>query len=368
MSRLNEFEKSKKYHKKDKTVRKRILNILTIILIVLLILVICGAAFLYFTWKKGKDAIVSAPLEVNLKVEDAFEEIEEKPVIHNAGTLVEYKGKTYDINSNITTCVLAGIDTDELGNSDKYSAGQADVIIVAAYDLQKGDVKFIVIPRDTMVDMDIYSAKDSYTGVKENFEGIEKQAICLSFAYGDGKQISCEYLKSSVSRLLMGIPINSYAVIDLNGVGAMNDAVGGITLTSLETIDKFTEGETITLDNETALQYVRARRSDIVDADKYRRQRQKQFINEFTKVAVDKIKTDLSVVAKLYSVATTYGFTDYTLSRVTYLASTAIQNGVNLYDFTTIPGEYKQNGNFAEFYSDTQGLFELILDVFYNEV
>ena len=51
---------------------------------------------------------------------------------------------------------------------------------------------------------------------------------------------------------MFGIPIRSYAALDHHGIGPINDAVGGVTVTPHETFGSFTKGKTVKVgkDNE----------------------------------------------------------------------------------------------------------------------
>ena len=64
---------------------------------------------------------------------------------------------------------------------------------------------------------------------------------------------------AAVRRLFYNVPINSYVALDLDGISYMNDAVGGVGLTPIETFRNFTEGETVTLWGKDAESYVRYR-------------------------------------------------------------------------------------------------------------
>ena len=78
-----------------------------------------------------------------------------------------------------------------------------------------------------MTDVALYSEGGSYIGT-ENLQ------LCLSYAYGDGKALSCDNTVISVSRIFYNIPINSYFSLDLEGIAAVNDSVGGVLFHSDE--------------------------------------------------------------------------------------------------------------------------------------
>ena len=68
-------------------------------------------------------------------------------------------------------------------------------------------VDLISIPRDTMVEMDIYNGTDF---IKE-----ETNQLCLAYSYADGKALSCENATSSISRILQNVPIEKYYALNL---------------------------------------------------------------------------------------------------------------------------------------------------------
>ena len=166
--------------------------------------------------------------------------------------------------------------------------------------------------------------------------------------------------------MLMGIPVSKYASLDLEGIGPLNDAVGGITLTAIETIDKFVKGETITLWGEDAMHYVRSREHYTVSADAGRQARQRQYIEAFIKKAVEKAKSNFSFVQSFYNTAQSYSLTNVTLDEFTYLASSAISSNFVFGDFSTVPGTYSAYGENAAYNINQTGLFELILDIYYK--
>ena len=64
--------------------------------------------------------------------------------------------------------------------------------------------------------------------------------------------------RDTVSRLLFNVPIEYYLVLDVNGVGALADAVGGVEVVALQDVPKtdMREGQPYVLKGEQARQYV----------------------------------------------------------------------------------------------------------------
>ena len=89
--------------------------------------------------------------------------------------------------------------------------------------------------------------------------------IATAYAYGIGGKSSCDNMIRSVSGLLGGIPIDGYLAMNMGGIPLMNDAIGGVELTALQSISvpdqgiHINKGETVTLSGQEAYYYLRGR-------------------------------------------------------------------------------------------------------------
>ncbi|MBR2732435.1 MAG: LCP family protein [Clostridia bacterium] len=334
---------------------------LRVILIVLLALILIAAGVFGSIWLRGRNNLHPND-EFDLKAEGIGLSDDTAPVVHDSGKRIEYKGEIYQFNENIVSFALIGVDKETLGTDygKVGTGGQADTLALVLYDTATGKIRVAVIPRDTMVEINTYDVEGGYIDIKE-------QQICVAYAYGDGKESSCQNTMVSINRLLMGIPVDYYLAMDMDGIPALNDAIGGVTLTCLETEGRFTAGETVTLRGEDADAYVRDRNMNKLDADTARRARQKQYMEAFLAQTLEQIRHDFSLVTKLYNQAMPYVVTDITLDKVTYAATTALRNHVAIADYKTVPGTYVQGPKLAEYHVDKTALFEMILDLFYEK-
>lgn len=284
-------------------------------------------------------------------------------VTYDEGKTVVYNDITYALNENIVTVAAMGVDRESFGlQNDKIgTAGQADMILVVAMDLKSGNLTGILIPRDAMVDVDQYTVDGAYVGV-------DRMQVCLSYAYGDGRETSCQNVLTSVQRILYGIPVHLYGVMDLDGIHALNDAIGGVTVTALETFDEFVEGEPVTLLGAQAESYVRSRNTAELNSDALRRERQIQYLQAFVKKGIRAAIDDIGIVGRLYNAATEYGFTNVSLSKATYLATTLLTKGVSFDNFLSLQGELQDADPYPEYILDEQAVFETVLQVFYTPV
>ena len=238
---------------------------------------------------------------------------------------IEYKGHTYVYNENVVTMAFLGVDKRELGKAENHTStnGMADTDIVVAIDKVSGKTSMIAVPRDTMVDVDVFD-KDG------NFKKTKEMELCIAYAYGDGFGTSCKNVTKSISRILYNVPIDKYFALDLNGIQPINDSIGGVKVQSLYDLPDYgvKKGDTVHLTGDLTEAYVRTRDMDNLNASLNRTQRQVQYLNAFADKVRGSVTSDFSVITNLYNTASDYCTTDLTVSNVTYLGSLLLQKGV----------------------------------------
>ena len=122
-----------------------------------------------------------------------------------------WKGKDYQYKENLLNILCIGVDKEEemaLRNDVDNSIGQADAIFLASLDLEQNKVRLIAIPRDTMVELEMYDSSGYYMGSRPG-------QLTLQYAYADGLHNSANLTMYQVSRLLNDIPIHAYAAINV---------------------------------------------------------------------------------------------------------------------------------------------------------
>lgn len=187
----------------------------------------------------------------------APEEPEKALEVVDEGT-IRYGGKLYRYNSDITTFLLLGIDSQQPENTDGTCNVDAfsDVIMLAAVDFRNRQISLLTLSRDTMCEFQ-----------RLNPDGSERDwatgQLALTFSYGDGALKSCEITKNAVSQALSDLPIQSCSALYLDGLRRLTDAVGGVTVTVLEDLSygyaSMQPGAEVTLDGAMAERYIRAR-------------------------------------------------------------------------------------------------------------
>lgn len=354
--------------KKKKNKGLKIFGVIAAVIIGILVIIAVTLIILMFRGQnralgdnKGVENVISIP-------SDTGASLEKDDTGNDTNTYIYYDGKKYRYNDKVTTILFAGIDKhadEQLGTYG--TAGQADCIIIAALDTETGEYKLMALSRDTMADVNVLKPDGS-------FKGTETQQICLAYAYGDGKEGSCENLKKSVSRVLFGIPINSYAAVDLDAIPILNDDVGGVNVKVIEDLSHkdpaLVLGANVTLYGKQAETFVRSR--DVngdENQNNLRMDRQKEYLSNFIKTTLSQTRSDIKTPIRLYNDVSDYMVTDIDVSMLTYYTSIFLKSGFSADDnFMKIPGTTTASEKYAEYYVDNDALFKIILDTYYIEV
>jgi len=204
------------------------------------------------------------------------------------------------------------------------ASGLFDVIVLAQLDVKNNLASIVQIPRDT------YAA---YT--EKSYKKLNGAAAALG---------GLEGLRSFLSGNL-GIPIDHYALVDLDCVGDIVDAIGGVTLdipADMDYEDK-AQGLSIhlkagkqTLNGDMAEQFLRFR-AGYITADLGRLDAQKLFISAFlTEV---KEHTNLPTIIRI--VRSLYGRveTDLSIGSTLKLVASALKLRPDRLTMATLPGE-----------------------------
>lgn len=206
-----------------------------------------GAVFLallvaggLFVWKIYSD-VASTTDEVYQDVDK--EEARQKPV--EIG------------NKEPFSVLLLGVDTGDLGRTEQ---GRSDTMMVVTVNPNTEQTSILSIPRDTYTEIVGRGTMDK---------------INHAYAFG-GVSMSI----NSVQKLL-DIPIDYYVEVNMQGVKDIVDTLGGVQVTPPLSFNyegyTFTEGQSVTLDGDTALAYSRMRYDD-PNGDYGRQGRQRQII------------------------------------------------------------------------------------------
>lgn len=280
--------------------------------------------------------------------------------------VISHNGQSYRYNKNIRTYLFLGIDTDEPVHKaeDGISGGQSDAMFLLVEDREKGKLSIISIHRNTMTTVKMYDKSGEYVG-----DGTLQ--ICLQHGYGDGERTSCQRTMDCVSNLFFNIPIHGYISLNMGGIGLLNDAIDGVEVTVLQDIENdnrnvhLVQGETKVLNGDEAYVYVRSRETSEFDSASDRLKRQEQYLNGLLPQMQRKIK-GVSSAASIYKKAEDYLYSNIDYARMA--DEMADMSYDSSQDMHSVPGEVVMGEQFEEFHVDEEGLYQLILDVFYDKV
>ena len=279
---------------------------------------------------------------------------------------VNYNGKVMAYNRDILTFLFMGIDKSGPAAAGKngIDGGQSDGNFLLVINPDTRQIDIIAINRNTMTDIDVYDEDGNYVGTGPG-------QICLQHGYGDGLAQSCERMEKAVSNLFYGLPINGYCSIGMDAVGALADAVGGVTVPRMTYENgEILYGKNETVTGEDAISYVRTRGNDY-DAATYRLEKQKRFLQNFVSKLKSSVEKDPTSIVTLYNSIKDYVVTDIDMTEIVYLADH--MNGYTLntdiYSMkgTTTPAEDAKTEH-EEFVYDEQSLYDMIIEIYYREV
>lgn len=287
----------------------------------------------------------------------------------SSNTIIEYQGKRYQYNESMHNILLMGIDSNKTAAEAAGDHDQSDVLVLAALNQDAGKMTLISISRDTMCDIQVLD----WNG---NPDYLMHTQLALSYAYGDGQHQSCQMTRDAVSNLFYGLPIHGYGSFYLEGISALNDAVGGVTVTILDDYpftaipggSQMHAGLEKTLTGREARIYIQARPETGLDSNHLRMQRQKQYMLSLISRAKQLIQQNPVSILNIYTAVDDYILTDLDLGEISYLATLAA--GMDFSgDLRSVQGNLVlSEDNFAELHVDETALYELMLDVFYTEI
>ena len=349
--RSGKKRKSPKPEKPGKRMSKGSRVLLTIVIVVVAIAMILGATVLILD-RIGHSAMTDDG--AGIRAHDDAENIE-------AGR-VRYKGQLYQYKSDISTILLMGVDSKEKSVAEGEFGGsnQADAIVLGVLDPMTKRITLISVSRDSMCDFEMLDENGKSLGTAH-------AQIALSYAYGDGGDISCQLTSDAVSKLCYDLPISAYASIYMNGIAQLTDLVGGITVTPDISFGQFVAGQPVVINSSNAETYLRYR-DHTVEGNNGRMERQKAVIIELAKAMLHKVRQNPASILTVYDGVSRNVTTNLSAASMIYLARTAAGMTLNT-DVQKIPGtSVLGEGSHAEFNVDETALYELILEIFYEPI
>lgn len=333
----------------DVRVLKGTAAILAVVLVLLL------GMLLLQRWESTQDAPVSSSGEVSSVEADA--PVDDREITY-------YNGTAYAKREDLETVLLLGVDKFEGETPEGYiNNQQADFLLLLVMDKENETCTPIQLNRDTMTQIQILGVTGEPAGT---FTG----QLALAHTYGSGEEDSCENTVLAVENLLYGVGIDHYVSLTMDGVALLNDLVGGVTVEVLDDFsgidDSLVQGETVTLQGQQALTYVRSRGGLEDSSNLHRMERQRQYLSALQQQLKAAVQQEDGFTLDALLQLNEYLVSDCTVDQLSDLGDSLAAYQVN--DILTTPGEARKGEEFMEFTVDEDALQQLVMDVFYEPV
>lgn len=270
-------------------------------------------------------------------------------------------GVDYFPRQDITVLLIMGID--EIGpvkDSGSYNnEGEADVVMLGVFNDSEKTYSILTLNRDTMMDVSVLGLGGKYAGT--HFE-----QLALSHTYGSGLKDSCENTKETVSRFLNNIQIDYYLAMNIDGIGVLNDAIGGVTVNitdDFSSIDPALVQGTVTLQGDQAINYLRSRSGLGDQLNISRMQRHKTYMQGFAAAFQNKARESDDFVLSTFNKLSPYIVTDASVNVISSLLERYAE--YTLAEIVSPEGENVLQNKYYEFHVNQDKLEELVLELFY---
>ncbi len=271
----------------------------------------------------------------------------------------------YYPRQDITVVMLLGIDDEgPVRDSGFYNnTGGADMVALLIFDKKAEVCNLLLLNRDSMVEMPVL-------GLGGKPAGTYYGQLALSHTWGSGLKDSCENTRTTVSNMLLGVPIDYYMALNMDGIGILNDAVGGVTVTIQDDFSAVDEslvmGQTICLNAKQAMSFVRSRQGVGNGLNQSRMERHEQYMDGFVAGLRAHLASDPVYASRLMEQVSDYLVTD---------CSTTVLNRLvtEFQDYPLMPpvspkGENVRGEKYHEFYVDQEDLERLALELFFAPI
>ena len=271
-------------------------------------------------------------------------------------------GTKYVRRDDTESLLLIGIDNDgEMKAEDSYlNDNLADVLMLTVVDDAKKEYTTLQIDRDTITDIPVL-------GIGGGEAGKTRTQIARAYTYGTGMTDSSVNTVEAVANLLGGAGIDHYATLSLKAIGILNGDVDGVEVTIVDDFSKIddTMTGTLTLSDEQAQNYVRARQEMDDDTNIARMVRQRDYFTKWIDRFSEKAADD-----DTFATHTVLDISDYYVSDLPpdILANFAVamteykDNGI-----ISIKGTSKTVDGYAAFYADRKALEKQVIKLLYEK-
>lgn len=277
---------------------------------------------------------------------------------------LELSGKTLHYREwEMTNYLLIGVDKEDVTQiTGHQNGGQADFLVVLSIDRINRTVIPVMLDRDTMAEMQTY-------GVFGHPAGTRVMQLCLAQAYSGINIPGSINTVQTVERLLRGVKINHYVVLDITAIPLVNDAIGGVEVTLADDFTSFdpamTKGATLRLMGKQAEFFVRGRMTVADGTNASRMARQEQYLSAFLAQFRQAVQGNQDKLNDALSILDGHMTSDATSD--TLLHDMSAYDGYEWKPLVTLSGKrtIDENG-FAEFWIDEDARDQLVAGIWFR--
>lgn len=328
-------------------------------IIVLLAVLVCVLAVGTWYFRKQRSEKVSATEgQTETQQSETTDELER--LLWNK---IKLNGKKYKYSTDYETYLFMGTDGSgkEDADRDEYIGNMADFLMLVIVNRKEQTYTFLQLNRDTMTEINL---------IGRNGKGMATadMQLCTAHWYGGTPEESCENTVKAVSRMLGGVKINGYYAINMEDIGKLNHAIGGVTVTidsDFGDVDStLKKGETVTLSDEQAYNFLRYRQGIDDGENTSRMKRHRQYMQAFMAKLKEKIHDDPSIGAEIYEQMSEVAVTDMSGGVLTDMQQAANRGTFEL-EGTTKLGQHLDDGlEHTEFYLDKIAIVKTLKDLY----
>ncbi len=275
---------------------------------------------------------------------------------------VEYQGRTYVEKTGLTKILVMGVDKPSGGRG--YGArqgGQTDFLMLMVIDPHTKHVNRLQIDRDTIAEVETL-------GVLGNVVGTKRMQICLAHAYGNNPEENCQHAVNAVENLLEGEEIDLYLALDMNSIGVVNRALGGVTVTLEDNFSvsdpAMVPGATLQLTDKQAEIFVRGRMGVGDGTNASRMARQRVYMSAAAETFRKRVESESEYINEFLDAIENIATTNISRGRLVNEINKAYRYETP--DVETLAGEYRiGEDGFMEFHVADGAVLDWIMRTLY---
>ena len=213
-------------------------------------------------------------------------------------TFLRFGQDVYQTDDALDTYLLVGLDGGGENKGVGFNGTLADFLMLVVVDNTTEKYGMIQIDRNSMVDVQVLDENGEPTGTFN-------EQITLAHWYGQDEEQRNRNTKDAVSKLLGGLDISGAYFLNMEDIGVVNDAIGGVTVdieSDMTQVDPaFVKGESVLLTGDLAEKFLRARMGVDSGTNAERMARQRQYLQKVYNLIMNQIRENPEYINDLYA-------------------------------------------------------------------